>query len=154
VLPSGTASQVSVTGNTRYGSGETDLSGAEVVFGNKGFGADRTENNLIVGGQLTVNGNIVMVSNSIVSQNLNDCSSDTIVDAPDNIGRYIVITGNIPSSSTTSHRVMISIRSSIIINYEITGTITFYSGGLGNSYISFSNTTKSGSFKILAQRIS
>jgi hypothetical protein len=54
VIPSGTASQVSVTGNTRNGSGETDVRGAEVVFGNKGFGDDRTENNLIVGGKLTV----------------------------------------------------------------------------------------------------
>jgi hypothetical protein len=63
VLPSGTASQVSVTGNTRYGSGETDLSGAEVVFGNKGFGDDRTENNLNVDGQLTVNGSILPRTN-------------------------------------------------------------------------------------------
>jgi hypothetical protein len=53
VLPSRTASQVNVTGNTRYGSEETDLSGAEVVFGNKGFGNDRTENSLEVNGNLT-----------------------------------------------------------------------------------------------------
>jgi hypothetical protein len=52
VMPSGIVSNATVTGNVRWGSAETDLSGADVVFGNKSFGDDKTENNLVVGGQL------------------------------------------------------------------------------------------------------
>jgi hypothetical protein len=36
VMPKSCVSDANVTGNTRYGSGETDLSGA-TVSGNKGF---------------------------------------------------------------------------------------------------------------------
>jgi hypothetical protein len=43
-----------VSGNQRWGYPETDLSGAEVVFGNQGFGDDRTENSLVVNGNTTL----------------------------------------------------------------------------------------------------
>jgi hypothetical protein len=45
-----------VSGNQRWGYPETDLSGAEVVFGNQGFGDDRTENSLVVQKAVLTNG--------------------------------------------------------------------------------------------------
>jgi hypothetical protein len=53
VMPSGIVGAAVVSGNMRW-NGELDLSGAEVVFGNQGFGDDRTANSLVVNGNTTL----------------------------------------------------------------------------------------------------
>jgi hypothetical protein len=136
-MPSGIVSNATVTGNVRWGSAETDLSGADVVFGNKSFGNDRTENNLVVGGEIKMNGNTVPAI-GYKTVNFGTISSSYTIPNLDFVGQWAIINGNIakngslylPSSGkyiVTSYRLD---SGSYIPNFGILdGGSLIYSGG-------------------------